>query len=169
MFKLDLPRLEREGTLEISAEIPADDPLWGGSDLRFRGPLRVSARASIAGSGEVLVDATLKGELEHECRRCLATVVRPVDMNLLMVFGSVDEGAGDDGEIRPLAPDALVLDLGEAVREELILAVDPFVVCDPECRGICPRCGVDRNKEMCECTLEEPDPRWDALRALKKE
>ena len=169
MFKLDLPRLEREGTLEISAEIPADDPLWGGSDLRFRGPLRVSARASIAGSGEVLVDTTLRGELDQQCRRCLSAVVTPVDLNVLLVFGAVDEEAGDDGEIRPLDPDVLVLDLGEAVREELILAVDPFVLCDPECRGLCPRCGVDRNKETCECTLEEPDPRWDALRALKKE
>jgi len=169
MFKLDLPRLEREGTLEISAEIPADDPLWGDSDLRFRGPLRVRARASLAGSGEVLVDATLEGELEQECRRCLATVVTPLDLKALLVFGAVDEETGDDGEIRPLDPEALELDLGEAIREELILTVDPFVLCDPECRGLCPRCGVDRNKETCACTLEEPDPRWDALRALKKE
>ena len=60
MLKLDLPRLEREGTLEISAEIPADDPLWGDSDLRFRGPLQVSVRASVAGSGEILAETALR-------------------------------------------------------------------------------------------------------------
>lgn len=169
MFKLDLPRLEREGSLEISAEIPADAPLWADSDLRFRGPLRVKARAFLAGSGEVLVDTSLKGELEQECRRCLATVVTPVDLNVMLVFGPVDEEVGEDGEIRPLDPEALELDLGDTVREELILAVDPFVLCDPECRGLCPRCGVDRNKETCGCSLEEPDPRWDTLRALKRE
>ena len=169
MLKLDLPRLEREGTLELNAAVPADDPLWAGSDLRFRGPLQVSGRASMAGSGEVLVDLALRGELEQECRRCLTGVVTPLDLKVLLVFGPVDEEIGDDGEIRPLDPEALELDVGEAVREELILAVDPFVLCDPECRGLCPRCGVDRNREMCECTLEEPDPRWDALRELKKE
>jgi len=169
MLKLDLPRLEREGTLEISAEIPADDPLWGDSDLRFRGPLQVSVRASVAGSGEILAETALRGELEQECRRCLATVLTPVDLKTLLVFGAVDEEVGDDGEIRPLDAEALELDLGEAIREELILAVDPFVLCDPECKGLCPVCGTDRNRETCECTLEEPDPRWDALRALRKE
>lgn len=169
MFKLDLPRLERQGTLEISAEIPADDPLWEGSDLRFRGPLRVSGKASLAGSGEVLVEAAIRGELEQECRRCLKPVHTPVELDALLVFGAVDEEVGEDGEIHPMDPEALELDVGEAVREELILNIAPFVVCDPECRGLCPRCGVDRNKETCECTLEEPDPRWDALRALKSE
>lgn len=129
----------------------------------------MSGKASTAGSGEVLVNVAVQGELEQECRRCLTGVVTPVDREFLLVFGSIDEELGDDGEIRPLDPEALELNVGAAVREELILAVDPYVLCDPECRGLCPRCGVDRNKEPCECTLEEPDPRWDALRAMKRE
>ncbi|MDT8339955.1 MAG: DUF177 domain-containing protein [Longimicrobiales bacterium] len=169
MFKLDLVRLEREGSLDVRAEIPADDPLWAESDLRFRGPLRARGRASLAGSGEVLVDLGVEGELEQECRRCLSPVRTPLELRLLLVFGAVDEeGGGEDGEIRPLDPAAVELDLGDAVREELILAVDPFVLCDPDCRGLCPRCGADRNRESCECTLQEPDPRWDALRAMRK-
>jgi uncharacterized protein len=169
MLTLDLPRLEREGTLEVSAEIPADDPLWEGSELTLRSPLRVEGRASLAGSGEVLVDVDLTGEFEHQCRRCLEPVVKKVELNALLVFGSPDEEAGDDGEIRPVDPEALELNVGEAVREEVILAADPYVLCDPECRGLCPRCGVNRNQETCECTLEESDPRWDALRAIKSE
>jgi uncharacterized protein len=169
MFKLDLPRLEREGTLEISAEIPADAPLWEGSDLRFRGPLRVHGRASLAGSGEVLVNANIQGELEQQCRRCLKPVGTPVDLDVLLVFGQADEEAGDDGEIRPVDPEATEVDIGEAVREELILNTASYVLCDHDCKGLCPQCGIDRNAESCECTLEEPDPRWDALRALKSE
>ena len=61
------------------------------------------------------------------------------------------------------------LDLSESIREELIFAIDPYVVCDPECKGLCPRCGVNRNTDSCECTEDEVDPRWDALRALQKE
>ncbi|UCC24482.1 MAG: DUF177 domain-containing protein [Gemmatimonadales bacterium] len=169
MFKLDLPRLERAGTLEISAEIPADDPLWEGSDLGLRGPLQVQGTASLAGSGEVLVKANIRGELEQECRRCLKAVLSPVDLDVLLVFGATDAEWGDDGEIRPLDPEATELNVGEAVREELILNTAPYVLCDENCRGLCPRCGVDRNAESCECTLEEPDPRWDALRGLKTE
>jgi uncharacterized protein len=167
MLTLDLARLEREGTLEFGEEIPPDAPLWDGSDLVFRGPVAVSGKARFAGSGEVLVDARIVGELEQECRRCLSEVLTPVDLSRLLVFGHAGEEGG--GEIRPMDVEATELELGEAVREELILAANPFVLCDPDCAGLCPRCGIDRNRETCDCVLEEADPRWDALRSLKNE
>jgi uncharacterized protein len=169
MLTLDLPRLEREGFLDLEAEIAPDSPLWEGTGLRFAEPVAVKGRATLAGSGEVLFQGTVESVAEQECRRCLAPVRTPVALDALLVFGAPDEEAGEDGEIHPVDPDAVELSLGPAIREELILAVDPYVLCDPECRGLCPRCGVDRNKETCECTLEEADPRWDALRALKSE
>jgi uncharacterized protein len=167
MLTLDLARLEREGILEFGGEIPPDAPLWDGSDLVFRGPVVVSGKAQLAGSGEVLVDVRIVGELEQECRRCLTELRTPVDLSRLLVFGNAEEEGG--GEIRPMEVEATDLDLGEAVREELILAADPFVLCDPDCAGLCPRCGIDRNQETCDCVLEEADPRWDALRSLKNE
>lgn len=167
MLTLDLARLEREGTLEFGGEIPPDASLWDGTDLVFAGPVAVAGKAQFAGSGEVLVDARIVGELRQECRRCLTDVRTPVDLSRLMVFGEAGEEGG--GEIRPMALEATELELGEAVREELILAADPFVLCDPDCAGLCPRCGIDRNRETCDCVLEEADPRWDALRALKNE
>jgi uncharacterized protein len=167
MLTLDLPRLEREGTLEFGGEIPPDAPLWDGSELEFRGPVSVTGTARLAGSGEVLVDARIVGQLEQECRRCLSDVLTSVDLSRLLVFG--EEGEEGGGEIRPMDVEATELELGEAVREELILAIDPFVLCKADCAGLCPRCGIDRNRETCNCVLEDADPRWDALRALKNE
>ena len=163
MLKIDLARLEREGRLRVDAEIPSDDPLWEGSELSFGGPLHVVAEASVAGSGEVVVRARLEGELARECRRCLDPVKEVVDRDLTLVWAPRDEldPEADDGEIRPLEL--------SAIREELILGTDRYVVCDPECRGLCPVCGTNQNVGECDCTLEEPDPRWDALRALKNE
>ena len=87
-----------------------------------------------------------------------------------MVFLSSDTpGVEEDGDARVLDARAPELDLSGPVREEVVLAVDPYVVCDPECRGLCPRCGANLNIEACGCSFHEPDPRWDALRALKEE
>ena len=169
MFKLDLARLERVGFLDLEASIAPDDPLWGGSDLRFAGPVSVRGRASLAGSGEILVDTVVDGVLVQECRRCLEEVRTPIHLEPLLVFGSEEALDGEDGEIRPLPEGSLEVDLGPAIREELILEVDPYVVCDPECRGLCPHCGVNRNESTCECQEQAPDPRWDALRDLKSE
>jgi uncharacterized protein len=53
------------------------------------------------------------------------------------------------------------------VREELLLAVNQYVVCDPKCQGLCPKCGAVLNEEACGCTDDEPDPRWETLRTLQ--
>ena len=61
------------------------------------------------------------------------------------------------------------MDMSSAVREEVFLAMDSYVVCDPDCRGLCSKCGADLNEDMCGCTDEGTDPRWAALRDLKDE
>jgi uncharacterized protein len=170
MLKLDLARLEREGTLPVEADVPADDPLWEGSELRFDGPLLLRLVARVAGSGEIVVIGRLTGTLAAQCRRCLDPMRVPVDRPVTLVWAPSDELEPEElGEVRPLPPRTSSLELGDAIREELILGTDRFVVCDPDCQGLCPQCGVNRNQETCQCTLEEQDPRWDALRALKNQ
>jgi uncharacterized protein len=170
MLPLDLARLSREGSLRIQAEIPAGAPLWEGSGIQLRGPLRVDLRATEARSGEVVVRGVVEGKLDQQCRRCLDPVVVPLREEVTIVFAPPDVlGGQDDGEIRVLPVEQNEVDLEEPVREEVILAAPPYALCDPECRGLCPRCGADWNETTCECAVEEPDPRWDALRALKNE
>ena len=168
MLRVDLGRLAREGSVLVEAQVPADDRLWQDSNIRWAGPVDVRLRASYAGTGEVVIRGTLRGVLEHECRRCLQPVREEMDDALTLVFVSGASGADtDQGDAFALDPVGGSLDLSEAVREELILAMNPYVVCDPECRGFCPRCGKNLNEGPCECTEEEADPRWEALRALK--
>ena len=112
----------------------------------------------------------VEGTLAQECRRCLGPVSVPLREEVTLVFDPPDLlGGEDDGEIRVLPADASEVDLSEPIREELVLAAPTYTLCDPDCRGLCPRCGVDLNETTCECAVEEPDPRWDALRALKNE
>lgn len=171
MLKIDLARLEREGTLRAEASVPSDDPLWEGSKLKFEGPLYVELTASLGGSGQVVVRGLAEGHLDQQCRRCLKPVHPEVHEEFTVIFVPRDELEleGEGGELKVLPPETSKLDVGEAVREELMLSIDRFVVCDPDCRGLCPQCGTDLNEEECECTTEELDPRWDALRALKNE
>jgi uncharacterized protein len=170
MLRLELAHLDREGTVLVDARVPADHPLLQGLEASFDGPLEVLLRASYAGSGEIVVRGTLRGALLQECRRCLEPVSGRLAEKLTMVFVPSDSpGAEDHGDVRLFSATAAELDLGESVREELILAIDPYVVCDPDCRGLCPRCGANRNTETCSCAGTESDPRWDALRALKEE
>jgi uncharacterized protein len=170
MLRLDLARLEREGSVHVQAEVPADDPLWGGTALSFEAPVSVDLRAQFAGSGEIVVRGHVRGVLRSECRRCLDPVRTEVNEDVTLVYAPEDLLGGDEVDVRPIPARARELDLGEAIREELMLDVDPFVVCRPDCKGLCPRCGVNWNQQTCDCVGEELDPRWDVLRrALKNE
>lgn len=171
MLRLDLARLGREGSVRIEASVPPDDALLEGLEASFDEPVEIHLRATSAGSGEVVVRGTIEAGLRQRCRRCLEPVHGRLSEPVTLVFAprEAPDEVEDDGDVRRFDERAGELDLGESIREELILAVDPYVVCDPECRGLCPRCGANRNFETCSCTEEELDPRWDALRALRKE
>lgn len=170
MLEVSLDRLWREGEARVDGQIAADDPMWEGFDLEWTGPVAVHLRAAPAGSGEVVVRGTVSGVLRRECRRCLAAVEADLDEEVTMVFADEPEdGAAGEDDVRSLPRTGGALDLREALREEVLLAIDPYVICDAECRGLCPRCGKDLNEGPCDCADDEPDPRWDALRSLKDE
>ena len=168
MLRVDLGRLDREGSLRVVAAVPADDVLWQDSGLDWDGPVDVRLRASFAGSGEVVVRGMVRGKLKQECRRCLQPVAGKFDEEVTMVFSADTTAAdSDEGHVFVFDPVRRDLDVSDAVRQEVILAMNPYVVCDPECRGLCPRCGANLNEGACGCTAEEVDLRWQALRALK--
>lgn len=170
MLRLDLARLGREGSVPVEARIPSDDPLWDDLGVTLEEPAEIRLRASLAGTGEVVVRGDVATKVVQDCRRCLEPVSGELSLEVTMVFVSSDTpGAEDDGDARVFDAGGSELDLSVPMREELVLSIDPYVVCDPECKGLCPRCGVNRNSETCDCSDEEIDPRWDALRALQKE
>lgn len=166
MLRVDLGRLGREGPALVEARVPADDELWQDTGVTWNGPVEVRLRASFAGSGEVVVRGTVKGRLSQECRRCLDPLETGFDEEITVVFVSSEDAHRDEDEY-VFGGTGADLDLSGAVREEVILAINPYVVCDPECKGLCPRCGADLNEGPCGCAVQEVDPRWEALRALK--
>lgn len=168
MLRVNLGQLRREGFVEVEVTVASDDDLWKETDLAWAGDVKLTLRASYAGTGEVVARGRIAGTLVQECRRCLERVDTGFEKELTMVF--VDDADEDeDGGAYALEPVGEELEVGNAVREEVVLAVNPFVVCKPECRGLCPQCGQNLNERSCDCTTDEADPRWAALRKLKSE
>jgi uncharacterized protein len=77
----------------------------------------------------------------------------------------VTEGE-EEGGVFGLDPDAATLDLVRPLREEFVLALPDYPVCEDGCLGLCPSCGANLNESSCECRPVQADPRWDALREL---
>jgi uncharacterized protein len=119
----------------------------------------------------------LRARLSYEqtlcCNRCLTPIVEPAESDVeLMIL--VERGPGGAGEHELRERDLGVLYLeGEVLQtdpiliEQLQLNVPMKPLCRPDCQGLCPICGADRNAGACSCAEQEADPRWAALAALK--
>jgi uncharacterized protein len=166
MLKVSMKALERR-EVAIQERIPPDAELWNGAGTTLAGPLEVDLVARRVGDG-VLVRGSLATTVRLACRRCLVDVEREVDDTVDLLYEPLaedDEAAG--GEVYPLPARGDVLDLAEAVREQVLLRAPQYAVCSETCRGLCPRCGADLNAAPCDCVPEvEPGP-WEALKDVE--
>lgn len=167
MLVISLTRLAREGVLGVEEEVPADHPAWADTSLRLATALSVRGHIRSLGGGEVSASLALGAALHRECRRCLEPVLEELQLEVFAVFAPASRGQDDDGEIRYFPVGSTELDLLDAVREEVILGISPYPLCRPECLGLCPRCGANRNLEACRCSEGGADPRWETLRVLR--
>lgn len=164
MLQVDLRELAH-GPIDTPGELAQADPLFEGLDLALDGPVRVTGRLQSTGEGRYFWHGGLRAVVAAHCRRCLRPVTVPVEADVGALF-SRDADALEDPDAYALAPEARVIDLRPAIREELILAAPRYVVCRDDCRGLCPRCGQDLNVGPCGCA-PEADPRWSALASLR--
>ena len=139
------------------------------SDLRYGTSYPVSqpvlASGTVRNTAGVLV---MKGEIStciHGiCDRCAADFTRDVEIPIDVVL--VEELTNEDSEdewVFPLEADSA--DLDDIVRTVFVLNMDSKLLCKPDCKGLCHRCGKNLNQEDCTCQ-KELDPRFAALRQL---
>jgi uncharacterized protein len=124
----------------------------------LRGSLRLTRTAQgIYTTGHLTV------ELPQTCVRCLS----PFDMAVTIEFSDLFAYPPERAEEAILAiPETGILDLTPLAREYILLEIPIQPTCKPDCRGLCPICGGDRNETPCEHHQQEIDPRFAALKTL---
>jgi uncharacterized protein len=163
MLRVDLRALSA-GPLETMAEVSADDVALADAEVALRDAVHVSGRLMATGPGSYYWEGRLRTRVAGSCRRCLAPVETDLDQPVRLLF--TEDEAADDPSAVVIPARTGELDLTATIREELILAAPEFPLCRENCRGLCPRCGVDLNESPCRCH-PEADPRWAALEALR--
>jgi len=120
----------------------------------------------------ILLQGWLEGEVELECARCLEMYVQPLHMEMELQFQP--SVAILTGEILPPPEDDSIymldghhiLDLQEAVREQVLLNLPMRPLCRPECAGLCPVCGKNLNEGSCGGHADQGDERLAVLARL---
>jgi len=122
--------------------------------------------------GEYLFQGQVEGVFVHPCDRCLESARIPFALEVFWAFqeGTTpviigmdpdDDDLEDEVDIEDAADVHLFqggeIDLAPVVWEELALSVPSKYVCAEDCRGLCPRCGVDLNRGACTCEVRDTE------------
>lgn len=130
-------------------------------------PLSVDAKVTVLDGG-YLVNASLRGKVWLVCSRCSNEFTCDVtgDVDTFYTSDAAQCDGEDEGEVRLIDPREEALDITADANDILVLSVPAKPLCSEDCKGLCPVCGVDLNKEPCSCSRENTDPRWDTLKHI---
>jgi uncharacterized protein len=129
------------------------------------------------GPKEVVADIRIKGRYEGcfevPCARCIEPVQHRIAAGYDLIFrpAGVDAAANEraihapDLEIDYYENGSLLLE--DVLREQVLLSLPARSLCKPDCKGLCPRCGQNRNQTACACNESQTDPRWQAMAELR--
>lgn len=145
-------------------------------DVRQTGVLHAEGKAELLRNtnGEIRVRGRVSVNLETDCYRCLEPAAVPIDAGFDLFYRPAPQSNGtqhpevhlEEGEIDLSFYEGDGLSLREVLREFLLLSLPMQIFCRPDCQGLCPVCGANRNQEACGCVAQKVDPRWEALKNL---
>lgn len=125
-----------------------------GSDIYdFAEP--VHWQADITNTGDaLLVTGTVEGVAKGGCARCLEQIDIPItgEIEGYFIINSEDAAPDDmEGDEFEYLPEDKTIDMAPLIQAAILLDLPNLPLCSEDCKGICPTCGADLNKEPCTC------------------
>lgn len=134
-MKIRLLDFKENQSLPLAEEINPEDLDLDIGLMRFPRSLILTGQATQS-DNDLTVTAHVEGECRLTCSLCLEEFDNVFEKDFTLHY-----------DIKGL--DQVLID--QEVRDEIILEHPIRVLCRPDCRGLCPFCGVNRNTETCDC------------------
>ena len=154
MIKVDVSQIlahvgdNQPFSLVVDAAAIGETSPWFGGDITISG--------EIVNLGNAFrFNARISGQATLECGRCLTVFEQPIDFFL-----------EEELETEEIDPVSGVVDIAETIRTALIFHEPMQPLCKEECKGLCFHCGIDRNRQECNCEQKPIDPRLAGLGRL---
>lgn len=137
---------------EVNFDFPFQEP------VRIHGGIRDNA-------GVVSLEGQVQATVHTRCARCNRPVVYEKDTPVRFILAKeLSHAETESDDILVVESDQVELD--DILVPELILDMEMAVLCNEDCKGLCPKCGKDLNKGECGCCRKEVDPRLAGLAAF---
>jgi len=131
-----------------------------GLEFTFISPVFYKLRLSRSDS-LVLVTGSIKLKLGLTCSRCLEQFIFPINPEFNFYLSPLNS--------QKLPPEMKLqredldmefykgneIDVRLIIQSQITLSIPFNPLCRQDCKGLCPHCGVNKNKDTCECPQDE--------------
>ena len=138
-MKIDINKILLEG-LTLEEEINPSALDLETDIVKFLEPIKIRAEVSKI-TNAVTVNLSLSGSIHLNCSRCLREFNVALKKILRLNY-----------HVDRTEP---IIDLDQDIKEEIILDYPIKPLCNPDCKGLCPKCGKNLNEGGCSCAITE--------------
>jgi uncharacterized protein len=156
--------------------IPALAVLHTKGEVHIEAPLSVALRALRSGD-MIAVKGRFTCRVEMACARCLRRHHQGLDSGFELSYLQTGEGSAEtrvdkEGELDAREAGLIhfqgnTIDLAEGLGEQVIMGLPFKPLCDPDCLGLCSRCGQNLNQESCRCNADTGESPFAVLKAWR--
>ncbi len=172
---VDLSSLRQNPGRRLTVSLQSDELEGLSNGLQLKGPVRLEVTL-VGGDRRVMLHAQIQADIETVCDMCLTPVSYLLDFEIdevLMSAHDVDVLSEHGGDREKMESenwiyDDVHLDLNYLVLNAILTQLPLRHLCRPDCKGLCPHCGVNLNDGPCDCENTEIDPRWAILAQLQE-
>ncbi len=120
----------------------------------------------------IFFTGSMKTIMKTSCCRCLEAAVLPVNVDFQYTLLPETETGKEETELQTEDLDVAyysgeIVDLAPLIAEQIILQIPMKALCQENCRGLCPRCGINLNVGSCNCREAVDDSRLAVLKNFK--
>jgi uncharacterized protein len=180
MFKIVLSQIPAGGSALLyekkASVFPTLKQMIEAGEVAFDGPLTFELMVLFE-RDMIRVDGQLQANLVLTCSRCLESFKNRIEHPFTLRFArqAIRDARLERGAEVELTTDQIGLsffdgeeiDLRDALQEQIILALPYKPLCREACKGLCPHCGADLNRESCQCRERVQGGPFDRLKSLK--
>ena len=148
-----------------------DESWFPDRELRRKGPVRSVIVLKRNGVDRVLLAGEIQTAIAFDCDRCVENFSMKIDSSFKLDLEYVPVNVLESGEHECSSSEMdvmylkePVIDVFEILSQQIFLVIAEKHLCTKSCRGLCPKCGVNLNKETCGCKQEHKSSPFSILK-----
>lgn len=159
-----------ESVYYFEDEITSSDINTDLGDLEVLHPIKYKGEISKINM-EYIINIHTYYTLKANCDRCLSSTLNNIESSLSAKLEDYKEIQGEEEEDENEQDDVIyykndILDIKKYILLEIVSSLPMKTLCNKDCKGLCQKCGIDLNKESCDCIVENIDPRFEKLKGF---